>query len=76
MSVESARDALRQKILVLLSEVTGGSPGSDHIDAIEYLELVDKIETRFGVVIDLETDGSLTSVDKFSDLLLRHGVSA
>ena len=86
MSAESEREALRQKIFVLLSEVTGGSLGSDHIAANteftetgmssnEYLELVDKIETTFDVVIDLE-DGSLTSVDNFLDLLLKQGVSA
>ena len=87
MSVESARDALRQNIFVLLSEVTGGSLGSSQIDAnteftetgmssIEYLEFIEKIETRFGVVIDLEADSSLTSVDKFLDLLLQQGASA
>jgi acyl carrier protein len=86
MSVESAHDALRQQIFVLLSEVTGGSL-SNRIDtnteftetgmsSIEYLELVEKIETKFGVVIDLEADGSLTSVDNFLDVLLRQGVSA
>jgi acyl carrier protein len=87
MSAESARDALRQNIFVLLSEVTGGSLGSSHIDAnteftetgmssIEYLEFIEKIETRFGVVIDLESDSSLTSVDKFLDLLQQQGASA
>ena len=87
MSVESAHDALRQQILVLLSEVTGGSLGDDRVDtnteftetgmsSIEYLELVEKIETKFGVVIDLEADGSLTSVGKFLDVLLKQGVSA
>lgn len=86
MSAESAREALRQKIFVLLSEVTGGSLGSDHIAAnteftetgmssIEYLALVEKIETTFDVVIDLE-DGPLTSVDNFLNLLLEQGVSA
>jgi acyl carrier protein len=86
MSVESARDALCQKIFVLLSEVTGGSLGSSHIDtdteftetgmsSIEYLEFIDKLETKFSVVIDLEADESLTSVDKFMDLLLKQGVS-
>jgi acyl carrier protein len=87
MSVESAHDALRQQIFVLLSEVTGGSLGVSRIDtnteftetgmsSIEYLELIEKIETKFGVVIDLEADGSLTSVDKFLDVLLKQGVSA
>lgn len=87
MSAESARDALRENIFVLVSEVTGGSLGSSHLDpnteftetgmsSIEYLELIDRIETRFSVVIDLEADGSLTSVDKFMDLLLAQGVSA
>ena len=87
MSAESARDLLRQNVFVLLSEVTGGSLGSGHIDtsteftetgmsSIEYLEFIEKIETRFGVVIDLEADGSLTSVDKFLDLLLKQGASA
>lgn len=86
MSAESAREALRQKVFALLAEVTGGSLGSDHIAAdteftetgmssIEYLELVEKIETTFDVVIDLE-DGSLTTVDNFSDLLVAQGVSA
>lgn len=86
MSAESAREELRQKIFVLLSEVTDGSLNSDHISAnteftetgmssIEYLELVEKIETTFDVVIDLE-DGSFTSVDNFLDLLLKQGVSA
>jgi acyl carrier protein len=85
--VESAHDALRQQIFVLLSEVTGGSLGGNSIDtnteftetgmsSIEYLELIEKIETKFGVVIDLEADGSLTSVDKFLDVLLKQGVSA
>jgi acyl carrier protein len=87
MSVESAHDALRQQIFVLLSEVTGGSLASNRIDtnteftetgmsSIEYLELVEKVETTFGVAIDLEADGSLTSVDKFLDVLLKQGVSA
>jgi acyl carrier protein len=87
MSAESARDALRQKIFDLLSEVAGGSLNGSHIDtntefpetgmsSIEYLELIEKIETTFDVVIDLETDGSLTSVDNFLDLLLKQGVSA
>ena len=84
MSPESARDALRQEIFVLLSDVTGGSLGSGHIDSnaeftdtgmssIEYLDLIERIETKFSVVIDLETDGSLTSVDNFLDLLLQKG---
>lgn len=87
MSAESARDALRQNIFVLLSEVTGGSLDSGHIDAnteftetgmssIEYLEFIEKLETKFGVVIDLEADSSLTSVDKFLDVLLQQGASA
>jgi acyl carrier protein len=87
MSAESARDALSQKLFALLSEVTGYAPGSGHIDAdteftetgmssIEYLELIEKVEAKFGVVIDLEADGSLTSVDSFLDLLLKQGVSA
>ena len=80
-------DALRQRIFVLLSEATGGSLGGDHITAqtefpetgmssIEYLELVDKIETTFNVAIDLEADRELTSVDKFLAVLVRQGVSA
>jgi acyl carrier protein len=87
MSAEGARDALRQEIFVLLSKVADGSLSSDHIDtsteltetgmsSIEYLDLVERIETRFGVSIDLEAEGSLTSVDRFLDLLLRQGVSA
>ncbi|GIG90396.1 acyl carrier protein [Plantactinospora endophytica] len=87
MTGEAARDALRQQIFALLSDVTGGALGSDHIDAdadfaetgmssIEYLELVERIETEFDVVIDLSAgDGSLTSVDRFLDVLLDQGVS-
>jgi acyl carrier protein len=85
--MESVCDALRQEIFVLLSEVTGESlnsvgiyPDTEFTDtgmsSIQYLELIEKIETRFGVVIDLESDGSLTSVDKFLDVLLKQGVSA
>jgi acyl carrier protein len=84
--MESVRDALRQEIFVLLSEVTGEPLNSVGIytdteftdtgmSSIQYLELIEKIETKFGVVIDLESDGSLTSVDKFLDVLLKQGVS-
>jgi acyl carrier protein len=87
MSAEGLRDALRQKLLVLVSEVTGDSLRDSDIDnntdftgtgmsSIEYLELVEKIESTFDVVIDLEADGSLTSVDSFLELLLKQGVSA
>jgi acyl carrier protein len=87
MQCPERTDALRQKIFVLLSEVIGRSLDGDHITAkmeftetgmssIEYLELVDKIETTFDVIIDLEADGDLTSVDKFLNVLLKQGVSA
>lgn len=87
MNADDARDALRQKIFALLAEVTDGSAGGYDIDAntefpetgmssIEYLELIEKIETTFGVFIDLEVNGSLTSVDKLADLLLEEGASA
>lgn len=86
MSVENAREELRQKIFALLSDVTGGSLGSDRISedteftetgmsSIEYLELVEKIETTFDVVIELE-DESLTSVDNFLDFLSKQDISA
>lgn len=86
MSSEVVRNAMRQKIFALLSEVTGGSLSGDHISAdaeftetgmssIEYLAFVEKVETKFDVVIDLG-DGSLTTVDKFLELLLKQGVSA
>jgi acyl carrier protein len=87
LSVESAHEALRQKIFGLLSEVTDGSLDGEHIAAnteftetgmssIEYLALVEKIETTFDVFIDLETDGDLTSVDSFLNVLVKQGVSA
>ncbi|HEY3869547.1 MAG TPA: acyl carrier protein [Actinocrinis sp.] len=80
------REALSQRLFALLSEVTDGSLDGDRIAAnaeftdtgmssIEYLALVEKIETTFDVVIDLE-DGSLTSVDNFLDLLVAQGASA
>ena len=83
----TVHDALRQKIFVLLSEVTGGSLAGDHVTAkmeftetgmssIQYLELVEKIESAFDVVIDLEADRDLTNVDKFLEVLLKQGVSA
>lgn len=87
MSADSTREALRQQIFVLLSDVTGGSLAGGRIEShaefadtgmssIEYLDLIERIETRFSVVIDLAADGSLTSVDNFLDLLLEQGVSA
>jgi acyl carrier protein len=80
----SARDTLRQQVSDLLSEVVGSASGIDTtteftetgMSSIEYLELIDRIETRFSVVIDLDADETLTTVDKFADLLLRQGVSA
>lgn len=87
MSAEDTRDALRQEIFVLLSGVSGGALNPDSIEAntefpgtgmssIEYLEFVEKVETRFGVFIDLEADGPLTSIDNFLELLLKSGASA
>jgi acyl carrier protein len=82
----NVRAELSQKLFALLSEVTGGALDGDRIAAdaeftdtgmssIEYLALVEKIETTFDVVIDLE-DGSLTSVDSFLDVLVAQGESA
>jgi acyl carrier protein len=86
MSTQGSREALRKEIFALLAEVTGGSLTSDHIAAdteftetgmssIEYLALVEKIETTFDVVIHLE-DGSLTSVDSFLNDLLKQQATA
>jgi acyl carrier protein len=82
MSMDTSRDALRQEIFTLVSQSTGGSLESDGqfaadtefpdtgMTSISYLELIDSVETKFGVVIDLESDGpSLTSIDKFVDFL-------
>jgi acyl carrier protein len=86
MSTHDDRDALGQKIFVLLSEVVGESVDGGSIEAdteftetgmssIQYLEFIDKVESAFGVAIDLESDRELTSVDKFVDVLLREGAA-
>jgi acyl carrier protein len=87
MTSTSTRDALRNDIFSILTEVTGDAQVRDHIgtetefpdtgmSSIEYLALIEKIETRFGVLIDLEASHSLTSVDRFVDLLQLQGESA
>jgi acyl carrier protein len=86
MSTHDDRHALGQKIFVLLAEVVGESVDGDSIEAdteftetgmssIQYLEFIDKVESTFGVAIDLESDRELTTVDKFVDVLLREGAA-
>jgi acyl carrier protein len=85
--VEPALNSLREKIFALLFEATDESlNGADisseteftetGMSSIEYLKFVDKIESAFGVIIDLEADGNLNTVDKFLKVLLKQGVSA
>lgn len=81
--MENTRDALREELFALVSKSTGGSLESEGqftadtefpdtgMTSISYLELIDGVETKYGVVIDLESDGpALTSVTKFVDFLL------
>lgn len=81
MSAEDARTELRQQLFAILSEVAGGVLDSQVIEgdtefpdtgmsSIEYLALIEKIETKLDVFIDLEENEELTSVDKFCDYLL------
>ena len=81
MSAEDARTELRQQLFAILSEVAGGVLDNQVIEgdtefpdtgmsSIEYLALIEKIETKLDVFIDLEENEELTSVDKFCDYLL------
>lgn len=81
MSAEDARTELRQQLFAILSEVAGGVLDNQVIagdtefpdtgmSSIEYLALIEKIETKLDVFIDLEENEELTSVDKFCDYLL------
>lgn len=86
MSAEDARAQLREQIFSLLSEVAGGVLDSQKIESdtefpetgmssIEYLALIEKIETKLDVFIDLEANEDLTSVDKFCDHILEQTTS-
>ncbi|WP_158607947.1 acyl carrier protein [Nocardia panacis] len=86
MSAEDARLELRKQIFAILSEVAGGVLDSQNIESntefpetgmssIEYLALIEKIETKLDVFIDLEANEDLTSVDKFCDYLLEQAPS-
>jgi acyl carrier protein len=86
MNAEDAREKLRQQIFDALSEVAGGVLDNQTIEAdtefpetgmssIEYLALIEKIETRLDVFIDLEENQDLTTVNKFCDLLLKEAPS-
>jgi acyl carrier protein len=83
------RDALREELFALVSKSTGGALEAEGrftaetefpdtgMTSISYLELIDGVETKYGVVIDLETDGpSLTSVDKFVQYLMEQNEAA
>ncbi|EME64731.1 acyl carrier protein [Amycolatopsis decaplanina] len=87
MHAEDARAELRQQIFSLLTEVAGGVLENQTIEAdtefpetgmssIEYLALIEKIETKLDVFIDLEENEDLTTVDKFCDYLLEQVPSA
>ncbi|GAB3482963.1 acyl carrier protein [Amycolatopsis cihanbeyliensis] len=87
MTAEDARAELRQQIFSLLAEVAGGVLDSQTIESdtefpetgmssIEYLALIEKIETKLDVFIDLEENQDLTTVDKFCDLLVDQVPSA
>lgn len=80
MSDLSQREILQRELTTLISEITDGNLASEKIsgdtdfadtgmNSVEYLEFIDRVESKFDVVIDLESDWSLTSIDKFVDLL-------
>jgi len=82
-----ARETLQKELAALISEITNGNLSGDQISAetdfsdtgmnsVEYLEFIDKIEKKFDLVIDLESDWSLTSIEKFLDLLSEQDLSA
>jgi acyl carrier protein len=86
MGTEPDQDALRKELYGLVSEVTGITLKDDRGDAeasftetgmssVEYLEVIDKVERRFGVEIDLESNDVPTSAAMFMDFLVRNGVS-
>jgi acyl carrier protein len=86
MGTEPDQDALRKELYGLVSEVTGIDLNDDRGDAetnftetgmssVEYLEVIDRVERRFGVEIDLESNDMPTSAATFMDFLVRNGVS-
>lgn len=83
----SSSNDLREAIFSLLFDVTdeslsglGMSSDTDFTEtgmsSIEYLKFVDKLETTFGVAIDLGGDGNLNTVEKFLKVLQKQGVEA
>lgn len=87
MSINDERETLQKQLSTLIAEITGGNLDCDQLKAdtdfsdtgmnsVEYLELIDRIETKFDIAIDLESDWSLTSIDSFLDLLSKRNVSA
>jgi acyl carrier protein len=86
MGTELDQDALRKELFVLVSDITGINLNSGHVDAesdftdtgissVEYLEIIDRVERRFGVEIDLESNDVPTSAAMFMDFLVRNGAS-
>ena len=86
MGTEPDQDALRNELYGLVSEVTGITLNDDRGDAntnftetgmssVEYLEVIDRVEQRFGVEIDLESSDVPTSAAMFMDFLVRNGVA-
>ncbi|GAB1815582.1 acyl carrier protein [Mycobacterium sp. MUNTM1] len=80
MSDVSERETLQHELTNLISEITDGNLTGEIIsgdtdfaetgmNSVEYLEFIDRVENKFDVVIDLESDWSLTSIDKFVELL-------
>jgi acyl carrier protein len=86
MSAELDKDALRKELFGVVSEITGINLSDGRADAesdftetgvssVEYLEIVDRVERRFGVEIDLESNDVPTSAASFMDFLVRKGAS-
>ncbi len=87
MDVESRHDMLCQKIFLLLRRATDNQLNGEDIsseteftqtgmNSIEYLRLIDLVETTFDVTIDLVAEKDLNSVGKFVKVLLKQGVVA
>jgi acyl carrier protein len=86
MGTEPDQNALREELYGLVSEVTGINLNDGRGDAetnftetgissVEYLEVIDRVERRFGVEIDLESNDVPTSAAMFMDFLVRNGVA-
>ncbi|MEP4032207.1 phosphopantetheine-binding protein [Roseibium polysiphoniae] len=87
MSLDTTEASLVEKLFRSLVEATDNSLKESDISqdtrfteagmsSIEYLKFVDLVEAEFNVTIDLNADGDLDSIGKFSLAVQKQGVKA